>query len=241
MQLLETDFEPSFGDRREVLYEILMDGISLAIKNPQISVRLAALSVLATYLQADGLFIARRKRKPKGAEPKLTLRECLVFSDRKRKNRVLSLSSPGDPGYDELVGLFDFAGDSSGQDCRFCSTWVFESDPEEGPETVAVFFKTSKDQSSRKVRKENVAKLFSELPQLFETEEDTFAKDIPPHLEAVLKQLLDGFDRKKIASNLNLSIHTVGGYTKEIYRHFGVHSQAELICKFRNSTRNQPS
>ncbi|MEC5128818.1 helix-turn-helix transcriptional regulator [Verrucomicrobiales bacterium BCK34] len=51
-------------------------------------------------------------------------------------------------------------------------------------------------------------------------------------LRIILNLLLEGMDRKSIASQLQISIHTVGGYCKEIYRHFSVSSQSELIAHF---------
>lgn len=48
-------------------------------------------------------------------------------------------------------------------------------------------------------------------------------------LRIILNLLLEGLDRKTIADQLQISIHTLGGYCKEIYRHFRVSSQSELI------------
>jgi DNA-binding CsgD family transcriptional regulator len=57
-----------------------------------------------------------------------------------------------------------------------------------------------------------------------------------PHLSlrqhTVLEMLLQSFSRKRIADELGISIHTVSGYVKEIYRHFGVNSHAELLGRF---------
>lgn len=53
-----------------------------------------------------------------------------------------------------------------------------------------------------------------------------------PQQRIVLNLLLDGHDRKTIADQLGISIHTVGGYCKEIYRHFRVNSQAGLMARF---------
>lgn len=52
---------------------------------------------------------------------------------------------------------------------------------------------------------------------------------LPPRQRQLLNQLVQGHSRKAIASALRLSENTVHGYVKEIFRHFGVHSQAELI------------
>lgn len=48
----------------------------------------------------------------------------------------------------------------------------------------------------------------------------------------VLTLLLAGHGRKQIAAHLGLSEHTVGDYTKEIHRHFEVHSRGELLARF---------
>ena len=56
--------------------------------------------------------------------------------------------------------------------------------------------------------------------------------DLSPRLRSVLALLLHGEARKSIADKLGLSIHTVGDYIKLGYRHFAVHSQAELIRRF---------
>jgi len=48
----------------------------------------------------------------------------------------------------------------------------------------------------------------------------------------VLNLLLEGLDRKTIADRLDLSVHTVNDYCKEVYRHFGVNSQAALMSRF---------
>ncbi|MDF1860219.1 MAG: helix-turn-helix transcriptional regulator [Verrucomicrobiales bacterium] len=53
-----------------------------------------------------------------------------------------------------------------------------------------------------------------------------------PRERIVLNLLLDGADRKSIADQLGLSIHTVNGYCKSIYRHFSVNSQAALMARF---------
>ncbi len=50
----------------------------------------------------------------------------------------------------------------------------------------------------------------------------------------VHEMLLQGYSRIRIASHLGLSLHTIDGYVKTIYRHLGVHSQAALIARFQN-------
>lgn len=48
----------------------------------------------------------------------------------------------------------------------------------------------------------------------------------------VLNLLLEGLDRKSIARHLGISVNTVSGYCKEVYRHFNVNSQATLMARF---------
>jgi len=56
--------------------------------------------------------------------------------------------------------------------------------------------------------------------------------NLSPRLRTVLTLLLQGCGRKQIASDLEISIHTLGDYVKELYAVFGVHSQAELLRRF---------
>lgn len=63
------------------------------------------------------------------------------------------------------------------------------------------------------------------------------AKDVPklpPRCRLILNQLVHGRARKEIAADLGISLHTVNDYLKQIYRHFGVRSQLELIARFRS-------
>lgn len=53
-----------------------------------------------------------------------------------------------------------------------------------------------------------------------------------PKQRAVLYLLLDGLGRKKIAEHLSITPNTVDGYVKDVYRHFQVNSQTQLIHKF---------
>ncbi|MFT3991563.1 MAG: helix-turn-helix transcriptional regulator [Luteolibacter sp.] len=52
-----------------------------------------------------------------------------------------------------------------------------------------------------------------------------------PRHKTILNLLCDGWDRKKIAAHLGISVQTVHGYVKQIFRHFDVHSQSELITR----------
>lgn len=57
------------------------------------------------------------------------------------------------------------------------------------------------------------------------------ASRLYPRLRTVLNLLIEGWNRKQIADSLEISINTLNGYVKEIYRHFSVHSQAELLAR----------
>lgn len=52
---------------------------------------------------------------------------------------------------------------------------------------------------------------------------------LPPRLQQVLAGIKQGLPSKEIARRLNLSVHTVHDYVKELYRRFGVSSRAELL------------
>ncbi len=60
---------------------------------------------------------------------------------------------------------------------------------------------------------------------------------LSPRLREVRELLIQGFSRKQIAGNLNISINTVHGYVKELYRHVGVRSHAELLRQFFHGNR----
>jgi len=78
--------------------------------------------------------------------------------------------------------------------------------------------------------------ILSEVPWLhFQSFPDRPAREIArlyPRHRTVMNLLCEGWGRKRIADHLNLSVHTVHGYAKAIFKHFGVHSQAELIARF---------
>lgn len=54
---------------------------------------------------------------------------------------------------------------------------------------------------------------------------------LPPRQRQLLNQLVQGHSRKAIATALGISENTVHGYVKQVFRHFSVHSQAELIAR----------
>ncbi len=78
--------------------------------------------------------------------------------------------------------------------------------------------------------------ILTEVPWLHATgwPEDRGVKvpELAPRQRIVLNLMLDGLDRKSIAANMRISENTVSSYAKEVYRHFGVQSQPQLMRKF---------
>lgn len=78
--------------------------------------------------------------------------------------------------------------------------------------------------------------LLSEVPWLhlqgWPNERGQSAAQLAPRMRTMLNLLIEGWSRKRIAAELGLSLHTVHDYVKQIYVHFGVHSQAELLVRF---------
>jgi DNA-binding NarL/FixJ family response regulator len=78
--------------------------------------------------------------------------------------------------------------------------------------------------------------VLSEVPWLHEEgwpeDRAVSVPQLPPRSRLVLNLLLDGRNRKEIAASLSLSEHTIAGYQKSIYSHFGVGSHAALMRRF---------
>lgn len=55
---------------------------------------------------------------------------------------------------------------------------------------------------------------------------------LQPRQRIVLNLLMEGWSRKAIAAKLGVSENTVGGYAGDLFSHFGVHSQVELMNRF---------
>jgi DNA-binding CsgD family transcriptional regulator len=55
----------------------------------------------------------------------------------------------------------------------------------------------------------------------------------------VIDLLLQSHSRKEIAKRLGITVNTVQGYIKEIYRTFGVHSHAELLRHYFQARGNE--
>jgi DNA-binding CsgD family transcriptional regulator len=54
---------------------------------------------------------------------------------------------------------------------------------------------------------------------------------LSPREQETLTLLLEGLSAKVIADRLSIGVHTANGYTKSIFRRFGVHSRAELVAR----------
>ncbi len=55
---------------------------------------------------------------------------------------------------------------------------------------------------------------------------------LPVRQRLTLEFLLQGQSRKAMAREMEISINTVSGYVRDIYRLFGVNSQAQLVSRF---------
>ena len=64
--------------------------------------------------------------------------------------------------------------------------------------------------------------------------------DLAPRERQVVQLLQAGEGRKAIAAKLGITEHTVGGYMKRIYRHYGVNSRGELQAKFQSGRSDKP-
>jgi DNA-binding CsgD family transcriptional regulator len=58
-------------------------------------------------------------------------------------------------------------------------------------------------------------------------------RKLTPRQRMTMDLLIQGYRRDEIAAHLEISAHTVNEYAKAVFRHFGVHSQAELSARFR--------
>lgn len=56
--------------------------------------------------------------------------------------------------------------------------------------------------------------------------------DLTNRQRQVMAHLLDGWGRKQIAHQMNLSPNTIAGYVQDIYRHYNVNSHPELLRRF---------
>jgi DNA-binding NarL/FixJ family response regulator len=56
----------------------------------------------------------------------------------------------------------------------------------------------------------------------------------------VLKLLMKGFNRERIAESLNISLNTVKTHLENAYEKLGVHSAVEAVVKLREGTISFP-
>ena len=61
---------------------------------------------------------------------------------------------------------------------------------------------------------------------------DPSPTDLTPRTRQVLAALLEGDGDKQVAARLRMSVHTVNEHSKQIFRHFGVRSRAELLARW---------
>jgi DNA-binding NarL/FixJ family response regulator len=54
---------------------------------------------------------------------------------------------------------------------------------------------------------------------------------LPPRLRRTLEELLAGGSEKNVAERMGVTPHTLHGYVKELYRHFGVRSRVDLMVR----------
>jgi DNA-binding CsgD family transcriptional regulator len=104
--------------------------------------------------------------------------------------------------------------------------------------SIAAFYRP-KDAPAFSPRESRLAHiLLNEVWWLHEAgEPGPAAFDIPklsPRCRLILNQLVTGRSRKEIAADLSLSPHTINDYVKAIFRHFRVHSRAQLIARLRH-------
>ena len=109
--------------------------------------------------------------------------------------------------------------------------------PMEGGGVNAIRVYRTLDQPQFDDREARIAHIIlSEVPWLhFTAFPDQASHEITslyPRHRTVLNFLGDGWSSKKIAEHLGLSVNTVHGYVKVIFKHFGVHSQSELLARF---------
>lgn len=79
--------------------------------------------------------------------------------------------------------------------------------------------------------------LLSEVPALhtqgWPDDHGLLLRDLSIRQRTTLALLVQGYTRQKVADHFRISLHTVNEYVKAIFRHYAVHSQAELIAHFR--------
>jgi DNA-binding NarL/FixJ family response regulator len=64
------------------------------------------------------------------------------------------------------------------------------------------------------------------------TARDPSVSRLSPRLRQVLGALLEGDSEKQVGRRLGLRPDTIREYVQAVYRHFGVHTRAELMAYF---------
>jgi DNA-binding CsgD family transcriptional regulator len=100
---------------------------------------------------------------------------------------------------------------------------------------IAVYRKCERERFGERERR--IAHvLMAEVPWLHANQSpETVLNDVPRlavRQRLALELLLQGHSRKTIAEDMNVSVNTVAGYARDIYRFFNVTSQAQLIRRF---------
>lgn len=65
------------------------------------------------------------------------------------------------------------------------------------------------------------------------------APSLFPKQRITLNLLLEGLNRKTIAERMGIAENTVAGYAKDVYRHFRVNSQPQLMSKFLTGSKEE--
>jgi hypothetical protein len=106
--------------------------------------------------------------------------------------------------------------------------------------SAAAFYRKLHDEPFSEREKQITHIIFTEVPWLHATgwpdDRGVTVPKIFPRQRLVLNLLLDGLDRKRIATHMGITENTVAGYAKDVYLHFDVHSQPELMRKFFTET-----
>ena len=100
---------------------------------------------------------------------------------------------------------------------------------------IAVYRKCEEERFGERERK--IAHIMmAEVPwlQVNQSPETVLANvpRLPVRQRLALELLLQGHSRKTIAEDMDISINTVSGYVRDIYRFFGVTSQSQLVRRF---------
>lgn len=203
--------------------------------------RISLLNEMAEFLEADGWISASFTTTiSKSTSNKINTLECY----RKNVNQdglssgIPNRIDPMDSGFASLIERLCIAKhdrEPFGIPC-FHTDRIIQS----RIESELIFFKSNNSGMFESSKTEPVQRIFERMPWLIspENEKSNPSFELSPRHARVFSLLIEGDDRKSIADKLNVSIHTIGGYVKEVYRHYGVHSQTELVCKFHNRPPN---